>query len=1061
MHNVEVKREVSVLAKVTRPSAHLIGREALVASVAAEAAPLVWIVGPAGSGKTSLGLEYTRTMAGPVAWLRLDEADIDPASFLHYFEQAVTGGAATVEPWQMPQLLREHLPAPQGYFRLFLRSLAASIAGDACIVLDDAHKCQDAPFFRQFLDVLAEEMPPGVRTLILSRALPPEGCARLVANGRMHTIDAETLAFSAAETERLLLGLGLAQAPTIRDAVFNHTHGWAAGVVLVASWFRRSPGAASRLDDIPQLVSGYLTTEVFSAFSDAERDTLLSICGLPYFRTAWASTLSGAPDAVNALGRLAAQGALIYQYPGQQYTLHPLFQQFLRDWAAERIDSGRRRQWAERGIELLQADGSPEDAIELALDQGLMPAAAAMMEGCAETLLTSARHQTLARWIGRLPEELRSPWHHYWLGLAYNASDTARARESFIKAYDAFTASGNHQYRFIALSMIVVSYSFNGVAREPLKAVLQRIGDVEQDYAQLNDVELRAHLTLGIYSGLTTTEPSHPAIPLWEQRSLAALSQPVSPEMKVRLAVWMTIHWFFSGQYRRISSLRVMLDGLLDAAVIPSYQRYLAFFLYLFDELVRNDHDALAKTFATSRQASEDTGFRLMDGHYALQFVASRLLQGDIETARTVLAKVASTTPPGYYNQAGHLFIVQSWVAAWGGDATAALEFSHRVREAGRGFGSAAYEIWSRTGGCVAAALLGAPDAVGQIAELRRMAEEAGYCAARAHADLLDAWLLLQAGDKGAALPLLRRGLVLLGKESEGFLWGAVPQILRPLCVLALREGIEPESACAVVRVFRLTPPADAPEAWPWALALRSLGGFDLRIDGKSLPSRGKSKHRQMELLKLVAAYAPLPVPLARIAEALWPDSEGDAARHALDTTLSRLRGTFGRDVFRIEHGALSLDSNVCWIDTAATEDRIARLEAAIAEGSDAVAAAADAVCELYRGDLLAGDSSIWLLSRREYWRGRIARALGTAVRSLVATDHFADAVHLLEHALEADPYSEPLTAMLMRIFLGAGRYAEGLAAYRRFRRIALSSLGAPISPEIESLAASLQAGKA
>lgn len=1055
-----MKNRVSALAKVTRPSAHLIGREALVSLIAASAVPLVWIVAPAGSGKTSLGLEYTHTLAGPVAWLRLDEADTDPASFMHYFEQAVSGGAATVSAWNKPPLLREHLPAPQGYIRLFLRSLAASIDGNACLVFDDAHKCQDAPFFRQFLDILAEEMPPGVRILILSRSLPPEGCARLLAHGRMQSFAAETLAFSAAETERLLLGLGLAQAAQVRDAVFDYTHGWAAGIALVASWLKRRPDAASRLDEISRLVAGYLAAEVFSAFSDSERETLLSISGLPYFRTDWAATLSGAADAVGILGRLAAQGALIYQYPGQQYTLHPLFQNFLREWARERIESGRRRQWIERGIQLLEADGSLEDAIELALAHGLTASAATMMERCAEKMLASARHQTLGRWIGLLPEAQRGPWHHYWLGMAYNVSDTGQAREAFLKAYDAFAATGNQQYRFIALSMIVVSYSFNGIAREPLQAVLRRLGDVERDYAELGDVELRAHLTLGIYSGLTTTEPGHADIDLWERRSLELLSQPISPEMKVRLAVWMAIHWFFSGQYRRISTLRAMLDGLLEASVIPSYQRYLAFFLYQFDELVRNDHEVLARTFAASRQSSEETGFRLMDGHYALQFAASRLLQGELDAARGVLARVASSTPPGYYNQAGHLFIVQSWVAAWGGDAAAALEFSHRVREAGRGFGSAAYELWGRSGACVAATLLGAPDVAQQVAELRRMAVDAGYSAARIHADLLDAWRLLRAGDEAAALPWLRDGLALLGKQSEGFLWGGVPQILQPLCVLALREGIEVESACAVVRVFRLTPPAAAPESWPWALSVRSLGGFELRIDGKSLPSRGKSKHRQLELIKVLAAYAPAPLSMARIAEILWPDSEGDAARHALETTLSRLRGTFGRDVFRIEHGSLSLDRKLCWLDTAVLEDRIALLDAGVAGGAADLACAADAVCRLYRGELLAGDGATWLLSRREYWRGRIARALGAAVRSLVAADRFDDAARLLEHALEADPYSEPLTAALMRICLDAGRYAEGLASYRRYRRIALSTLGAAVSAEIESLAGRLQARK-
>jgi LuxR family maltose regulon positive regulatory protein len=386
--------------------------------------------------------------------------------------------------------------------------------------------------------------------------------------------------------------------------------------------------------------------------------------------------------------------------------------------------------------------------------------------------------------------------------------------------------------------------------------------------------------------------------------------------------------------------------------------------------------------------------------------------------------------------------------------------FSCRVRDAGRGFGGAAYEVWGRIGACVAATLRDVPDVAGQVAELRKISLASGYASGRIHADLLDAWRLMHGGDKERALACLGNGLALLGKESEGFLWGGVPQILQPLCVLALSEGVQVESACSVIRVFRLTPPPDAPESWPWPLQIRVLGGFDLSIDGKPLPSRGKSKHRQLELVKLVAAHAPAALPLERIAEILWPDSEGDAARHALETTLSRLRTTFGRDVFRLEQGALGLDRRVCWIDARLLEDCIARLEACIRQGVGELAAAADAVCQLYRGDLFAGDSAAWLMPRREYWRGRVSRLLGDAAYKLATTGDLIAAGRLLERAVESDPYSEPLTASLMRIYLDAGRYAEGLAVYRRFRRIALSTLGTAVSADIEGLASLLQAGK-
>jgi ATP/maltotriose-dependent transcriptional regulator MalT len=45
---------------------------------------LTLISAPAGFGKTTLIVAWARTLAAPVAWLSLDEADNDPARFLSY-----------------------------------------------------------------------------------------------------------------------------------------------------------------------------------------------------------------------------------------------------------------------------------------------------------------------------------------------------------------------------------------------------------------------------------------------------------------------------------------------------------------------------------------------------------------------------------------------------------------------------------------------------------------------------------------------------------------------------------------------------------------------------------------------------------------------------------------------------------------------------------------------------------------------------------------------------------------------------------------------------------------
>ncbi|MBJ7310552.1 bacterial transcriptional activator domain-containing protein [Rugamonas sp. CCM 8940] len=125
----------------------------------------------------------------------------------------------------------------------------------------------------------------------------------------------------------------------------------------------------------------------------------------------------------------------------------------------------------------------------------------------------------------------------------------------------------------------------------------------------------------------------------------------------------------------------------------------------------------------------------------------------------------------------------------------------------------------------------------------------------------------------------------------------------------------------------------------------------------------------------------------------------------------------------------------------------------------DAVTAAAGRVMALYRGELLAGDSASWLLTRREYWRARVARALGLAGRALAQAGRPAAAAQLLERALEADPYCKALSSSLMHLHLDSGHYEEGLAAYRRYQRIALGALGTPVAADIEALAQQLLAG--
>lgn len=1073
------------LAKTSRPVARLIGRHNAVQTVLDSPATLTWISAPAGSGKTSLGLEFCQAAGPTVAWLRLDEADIDPASFLLYFEQAIANGGVAPG-WQPPPLLREHLPALQGYLRLYARALGAALAPASCIVMDDAHRCQDAPFFRQFLETLATELPPASKVVVLSRALPPAACARLLAHGDMHELDSAALAFSRDETEILLNVLGIGHAETVADSVYTFTRGWAAGIALVASWLKRRPGAALAAEDVlSEAMVGYLAEEVFSAYTDEERATLLAVCWLPHFSGAWAAALSGAPHAADIVARLAAQGALIYEYPGRQYALHPLFQGFLRKWAATRVDGAQRSAWIAGCIETLLADGSGDAAIKLALEHGMPERAAGLIEERAEAMLASARHTTLARWIDALPEAQRSPWHHYWLGMAVFLSDTARARAALLKALQAFTERQQPTHRFLALGAIISSYFFDGAAEQPLRAFLQQHVDLAADYERLPDPGLKAHLTHAVWSGLFMTDPAHQDMDLWEQRALDVVRQSSDPTLKVRLGAMLGQHYYQSGRYAAVRAVRVLLDALPEAAALPPYARYLSHLVQMYDALAGMDHARCDAVFAACRASSESSGIRIMDAHYVLLYAAACLLRGELDKAAAAISEVAAQTPPQHHNLVAHLQLTQTWLAICQGDGHGALEHARLAHEAALRFGSVPYEIYAQTASCVAYTLLDRARCAAETVVLRQHAADYNSPLAETWADLLEVWLFVTGAD-GQAQPLqqlqrtqpvqlllahdkLRRALNHIASQGGGYLTFATPRILQPLCAHALAAGIIPGAANMLIRAWRLTPPDDAGDNWPWPVQIRSFGGFELRIAGEPLRSQGKSKHRQLDILKLIAAHAPNSISLDRAAELLWPDADGDSARHALETTLSRLRATVGAGCILLEQGALSLAPQQCWSDTAALERLLPRLQTltqkwagagidAAPSHEAALLTAAMQVLSLYRGELLHGEGAPWLMARRELWRGKLARALGDAGRQLAQAGRTSAAAQLLERALEADPYCKVLSADLMRLHLDDARFEEGLSVYRRYQRMALSSLGAPVAPEIEALAQQLMA---
>jgi hypothetical protein len=107
----------------------------------------------------------------------------------------------------------------------------------------------------------------------------------------------------------------------------------------------------------------------------------------------------------------------------------------------------------------------------------------------------------------------------------------------------------------------------------------------------------------------------------------------------------------------------------------------------------------------------------------------------------------------------------------------------------------------------------------------------------------------------------------------------------------------------------------EAVRAAPAAVRIRLLDGLHIEAQGHALPLGRKPPRRLLELVALLALRWPAEVPPTRLADALYPELEGDAARRALDTALYRLRRLLPPGSLRRGPVGVALDAAAVTVD--------------------------------------------------------------------------------------------------------------------------------------------------
>ena len=382
-----------VLARITppRPPRSAVPRPRLAAQLEQAAqGRLTLVVAGAGYGKTTVLCQMAASATVPVAWCSCDAALRSAEAFSETLIAAigtcVPGFGETFAPIGTPAVLAE----------LVIGEIGTLVSDALRIVIDDAHLLEDSPAM-EVLGALVGMGGPDVHLLVGSRTALDLRIARLRAEDEVTDLGPAHLAFD--EDDARLFAPRL---PSPDDAelarALGETGGWPAAFVLAVR--RHTPSGAAG-DAQEGYVFDYLAQEVLAELGASAHAQLSDLAVLERVNPQLAQAVTGSPEAIDLLRRLASEHLLVQRMQGEQewYRLHGLLRRYL---AAE--DAQGQRERHRRAAAGWSAVGEPVQAIPHLLGAGEHRDAARILATVADAMALSPESDTLAGWLDELDD---------------------------------------------------------------------------------------------------------------------------------------------------------------------------------------------------------------------------------------------------------------------------------------------------------------------------------------------------------------------------------------------------------------------------------------------------------------------------------------------------------------------------------------------------------------------------------------------------------------------------------------------------------------------------------
>ncbi len=369
---------------------------------------LTTVCAPAGYGKTTSLIEWTRRTKFAVAWFSIDEGDDDSHRFWYYVAMGLNKLDDHIGRSALSSLKSDKISVETAISGL-LNEITA-LDKPTILILDDYHLIQNESIHHQMLYWL-NRLPKQLHIIIAARNLIHLPVSRLHVQGHVMEIGVNDLCFHRSETARFFDGLkSMSPSQEHISHLTEITEGWIAGIHMVSQIVAKKneiENTSFSIDGGHRQISDFLIEEVFNRQTEDIQTFLLLTSILDQMCGALCNFVTGESSSDLILEQLEATGQFVFSLDEnrQWFRYHRLIREMLSHRLTKtepEIVTRLHRQ----ASEWFEQHGYHSYAIQHALGAGDYNLAAELLDANSVDLIIRGETSTIGSWLSVIPEEL-------------------------------------------------------------------------------------------------------------------------------------------------------------------------------------------------------------------------------------------------------------------------------------------------------------------------------------------------------------------------------------------------------------------------------------------------------------------------------------------------------------------------------------------------------------------------------------------------------------------------------------------------------------------------------